>query len=542
MSRLLCIGDPHFKVENTHEVALFIERIEAVAQDLKPDRIICLGDLLDTHERIHSLVMNVAYEFIRKMRQIAPTVILVGNHDMCFGKDTPILLYDGHIKLSQDIQIGDILVGPDNLPRHVLTTTKGVSRLYKVRQSCGNSYIVNEHHLLCVYDSDLEQTKEVSVTSFLHMPLSQRLKLNGYKAPKYVKIIPKNLDLNLQNSTGKSPQDTPTRRSFRERIRLSWSSSDSSISPPPNALPVELLSSLNVTEISEGEYYGWEVDDDHKFLLKDRTVVHNCNNQQFLTTNHWMNGMKEWKDVTVVDNVIIDTLPGAEYLTPPVKLIYTPYVYPGRFIEALNTVGDEWEDADCIFAHQEFKGCKMGSIVSEVGDEWPIDNPFVVSGHIHSSQTPQENIYYPGAAMQHAFGESEKNHVSLVTIDNGEISYEEIDLELPRKKLVYKDVEDMDEYIAPTTEDKVKIVVSGVYEQFKAFKKSSKYKTLVSGGVKIVFKPKKIKTIQEEKPDSPTLKRTDGISFGEILTGLIKETGNQDLMEAYTRVVKNDLD
>jgi DNA repair exonuclease SbcCD nuclease subunit len=501
MRKLLCIGDPHFKVENTHEVSLFIERLETLAQDLKPDRIICLGDLLDTHERIHSLVMNTAYEFVQKMRQIAPTVVLVGNHDMCFGKDTRILLYDGSIKLSQDIQPGDVLVGPDNLPRIVSTITKGISRLYKVIQSCGMTYIVNEYHSLCVYDLDTKQFKEITITSFLQLSLDQQLKLKGYKTPE-------------------RPGESTT--NF------------------PGTIQVELLSSLNVVEVPADTYYGWVVDADHKFLLQDRTVVHNCNNQQFLTTNHWMNGMKEWKNVTVVDKVIIDSLSGTEYLFPPVKLIYVPYVYPGKFMNALNTIGDEWEDADCIFAHQEFKGCKMGAIISEDGDEWPVDNPFVVSGHIHSSQTPQDNIYYPGSAMQHAFGESDKNHISLVTIDKGEISFEEIDLNLPRKKLVYKDVEDMDDYIVPETKDKIKIVVSGIYEQFKAFKKSAKYKSLISRDIKIVFKPKRLDPISKEKQAGRDPK-TSGISFEEILAGLIKETGNQDLLEAYTRVLKTDL-
>ena len=59
------------------------------------------------------------------------------------------------------------------------------------------------------------------------------------------------------------------------------------------------------------------------------------------------------------------------------------------------------------------------------------------------------------------------------------------------------DVEDIDDFIAPETEDKIKVTVSGVYDQFKAFKKTKKYKEILDKGVKVVFKPKRI----EKKKD-----------------------------------------
>ena len=86
---------------------------------------------------------------------------------------------------------------------------------------------------------------------------------------------------------------------------------------------------------------------------------------------------------------------------------------PGRFHEALGT--KKWTDATCIWAHQEFYGCKMGAIVSVEGDKWDLHSPLVISGHIHSKQRPQENVYYSGSAMQHAFGESEKNIIAYIS-------------------------------------------------------------------------------------------------------------------------------
>ena len=52
--KILTIGDPHFKIDNIPEVDMFLCRLEASAKETRPDYIICLGDLLHTHERLHT--------------------------------------------------------------------------------------------------------------------------------------------------------------------------------------------------------------------------------------------------------------------------------------------------------------------------------------------------------------------------------------------------------------------------------------------------------------------------------------------------------
>jgi len=66
----------------------------------------------------------------------------------CFAKDIPILQWDGSIKMSQDIQVGDILVGDDGEPRKVLELCSGIDDLYEVTQLKGIKYIVNSKHKL----------------------------------------------------------------------------------------------------------------------------------------------------------------------------------------------------------------------------------------------------------------------------------------------------------------------------------------------------------------------------------------------------------
>jgi DNA repair exonuclease SbcCD nuclease subunit len=336
---VLCIGDPHIQIDNIQEINRLIEELEKVAKEKNPDLIIILGDVLHTHERLHTIALNKAYEMIDKMRKIAKTYVLVGNHDM-------------------------------------------------------------------------------------------------------------------------------------------------------------------------------------------------INNQVYLNENHWLSGMKEWTNTVIVDKVCTETI-GTE------TFIFVPYVPAGRFQEALNTLDNYWLDASCIFAHQEFAGCKMGAIISTDGDNWPISYPNVVSGHIHSRQIPQENIYYTGSALQNAFGESEKNIIAYLTFTNKTYVRDEIDLKLPRKKIVYMDVEDVDTYQLPDTKDTIKVTLSGNYDQFKALKKTRHYKNLLEKGVKVLFKPKKI-TQKNELVNIETKEeqlKASGGTFNTILESIITEQKDPYLMKAYELIV-----
>jgi DNA repair exonuclease SbcCD nuclease subunit len=336
MTTVLFIGDPHIQVSNIPEVDLFMEKIINLATEKNPDIIIIAGDLLHTHERLHTIALNKAYELVNNMRLISKTYVLVGNHD----------------------------------------------------------YIQN---------------------------------------------------------------------------------------------------------------------------------------QQFLTENHWMNGLKEWNNTIIVDKVMKENIKGEEF-------VFVPYVPPGRFQDALNTLNYEWKNVSCIFAHQEFFGCKMGAIVSVEGDKWPLDYPNVISGHIHSRQSPQKNIYYSGSAMQHAFGESEKNIIACLTFKNKIYENEEIDLKLPRKKIIYMGVENIDDFKIPNTEDKIKVTLKGNYEEFKSIKKTKKYKELLENNIKVVFKPNKKASIIDEINDI----NTKDSSFNKILNTIVDKEKDSYLSEVYELIINNN--
>lgn len=261
-------------------------------------------------------------------------------------------------------------------------------------------------------------------------------------------------------------------------------------------------------------------------LIGNHDMV-NC--MQFLTENHWANGLKEWNNVKIVDKVYKHDN----------EFMFVPYVPNGRFIDALNTSCTEWKDMKCIFAHQEFMGAKMGAIVSEDGDSWDISYPHVISGHLHLNQRPQHNIYYPGSSMQVAYGETQENIVAMIYFSEEDNNYrtEEIELGLSKKKIIYTTLDDL-EIPENKSNDKIKMSISGEYEEFKTFKKSKRYKELVSKGINVVFKPKRKEIkIKNEKIQENINKNSN--NFKEILQYSIKDIDNRYINETYELVINN---
>lgn len=69
-------------------------------------------------------------------------------HGKCLSKDTPIIMYDGTTKMVQDIKQMEQIMGDDSTPRTVLSTCHGKETMYRIKQSYGDDYTVNESHII----------------------------------------------------------------------------------------------------------------------------------------------------------------------------------------------------------------------------------------------------------------------------------------------------------------------------------------------------------------------------------------------------------
>ncbi len=111
----------------------------------------------------------------------------------CLGVDTPIIMYDGKIKLVQDVEVGDKIMGDDSTPRNVISLARGREMMYRVCSKKGDGYIVNESHILSLkcstnHSKNMKkgQVIDMSVLEYLNLPKCFHGRggpLLGYRVP-----------------------------------------------------------------------------------------------------------------------------------------------------------------------------------------------------------------------------------------------------------------------------------------------------------------------------------------------------------------------
>lgn len=172
------------------------------------------------------------------------------------------------------------------------------------------------------------------------------------------------------------------------------------------------------------------------------------NNTNFCNPDgHWLNCLKLNPKIKIVDIPMVLKICNIDFLA-------VPYVFPGRFKEALDKFGFNPDNFDFCLAHQEFKKCKMGSFESEIGDEYNFDTK-CISGHIHNYQE-YGNIIYTGSAFEHSFG-SDKCWLFVLNIEKKDLL--KIESRVDSKKIFYCKLKKNDQnYFLDT---KLKIPSSG---------------------------------------------------------------------------------
>lgn len=263
------------------------------------------------------------------------------------------------------------------------------------------------------------------------------------------------------------------------------------------------------------------------------------NNSQFLTENHIFTPYKLWPNVTVVDKVV-------PFNVGELSFIACPYVEPGRFKEALDTVETEyddvvWELSNCIFAHQEFKGCKMGSIRSVEGDSWSNELPQVISGHIHEAEELECGVSYPGSSSYTSYGCTTRRHLWYVEFKNDytgstakQYSYTKLAMRLTAKKTVKVmagDKVDMDKLFKRKNTE-YKLVVEGTPEELNLFKAADQY-TELSESVKISFKP----TVAQQ--DTTEQYGTADTPFDDILRNVVADKESAHISSALDELMES---
>ena len=135
----------------------------------------------DAHECVQANVETA--EEIRKNTRPCPNCgCRISKIDGCFAENTPILLWNGEIKMSQDVCIGDELVGDDGNKRIVEDVCSGEDDLYEVQQNNGNTYVVNSKHTLVLQECGKNEIIHKTIDEYIKLTNTMKNKLYGLKS------------------------------------------------------------------------------------------------------------------------------------------------------------------------------------------------------------------------------------------------------------------------------------------------------------------------------------------------------------------------
>ncbi len=292
--------DPNFN-ENIYKKQEF-NRNKSIFTDEDYDEVVadrCMGEFKLTPNQ--KFIKN----FISPMTPYKSLLIYHGTGvGKCHAKDTPILMYDGSIKLVQDIKVGDKLMGDDSTPRTVLSLGSGKDMLYDVEQSHAETYRVNSSHILVFKDIN-DNIYEFELLKYLTLPQSSKDKLFGYSV---IVDYPNKKTSCCPFQAGKDFVDTISNdilhNSVQVRMKFLIGLIKTKAILKENSIMFNIiskdlitlgrsmgfavtydenttyfhkdnLSKINVKIAQIDDYYGFTLDGNHRYLMGDFTVTHN---------------------------------------------------------------------------------------------------------------------------------------------------------------------------------------------------------------------------------------------------------------------------
>lgn len=253
-------------------------------------------------------------------------------------------------------------------------------------------------------------------------------------------------------------------------------------------------------------------------------------NQDFFSETHPFMGMND-----IAGRLYIVNKPKAVSVNGQ-KVLFMPYLPPGRFIEGFNTYlglmhqHSKWlsiqgiNDFSLIFAHQEFKGAPYGPITSSKGDVWPNDYPIVVSGHIHTRVWLQDNILYTGSLYPITTAESNDKGVVCGSYNpsTNRIEYTTVRVVSTEKVVLHIDAKDDDAIREMVTLDRehTKYIIRGTSMDIASIKNRIRS---TNKDINIAY------DIRVEEPS--TIRSNTSIEYNDIVRKKAEEASISYLLE-----------
>jgi hypothetical protein len=243
-----------------------------VLGESKPDSHTCNPDAVETAKTIKA-----------ETRPCPKCGTRIFKIDGCFAKDTPILLWKGSIKKSQDIRVGDELVGDDGHKRTVEEICSGSDEMYEVLQRDSMSYIVNSKHKLCLKFSG-EKKVQYSEAEGNYM-------VRWFDRDAYTIRSKKGTEQEVKAFVDTLVFDEVIEITVEDYMKTSDSAKRHLMGFKASEIPCRVMrkkcansepnkdwlrTGIEVVPLGQGTYYGWSVTGNKRFLLADTTVLRNC--------------------------------------------------------------------------------------------------------------------------------------------------------------------------------------------------------------------------------------------------------------------------
>lgn len=209
----------------------------------------------------------------------------------CLEPNTKILMYNGDVKKARYINTEDKIMGDDGTCRNVLSTTSGNDLMYKVTLENGDTFTCNSVHILVLYDTVTCDVIEIPVKDI------DIKNINNYRAIKSEKIIWNDDSLRIRTDIlnhffekhatiieldHKVCSFHYEQNMISDGIIHIAKSMGMKVDISNNICTIDTnddfenrLYKLDIVKLKRGQYCGFEIDGNKRFVLGDFTVTHN---------------------------------------------------------------------------------------------------------------------------------------------------------------------------------------------------------------------------------------------------------------------------